>query len=1100
MVGSILALLLSLGGTADFDMGTASLTINDKGVPCLRMEGESAPWSTASPPLCRVASEGGMVSPETVTWDGERLRAEYPGGGVCELAVHPNSGFILFEVLKFEFPSSANSLELCSLALPEKAELMPTLNAAGAGKHTVALSAAEPNVHAFSDSPHGSEADRAGCSHALTPSSDAKVGVGAAQFNATSDGQAGGWSCVARSLPAPMDLTGMKAIRAWVHGDGKGEILKIQLYDGMQGYRDTCITIDFEGWRQLTVAESPYNTLNPSHVTALDIYYNGLPGGQSVSCGIDQVEAILERDGAEENVVLENFEPSSPYWIRPPDVTLNIETIAAHGVLPARFALLVCPRADFMNAMERFEEAAALPMPKPGGAWNKQSPWIKRSYLFITSFKASQFDPVLALAKRGGFDMIVMGQESWTKAAGHYEINTNNFPNGLEQLAQTFHRFREEGFHAGLHVLGASIDPPDAYITPAPDPRLVHDAKATLSENIDASASTLPLTEAPSAFPAEDGGYMGSGAVIQIGDELISYSSRSTNAPFVFADCQRGIFGTVATGHAKGDELRHLKKAYGYFLFDMDTSLLDEVTSNFARIANACDTDMIYFDGSENFQGDHWFYNAKLHSAVFDKLAKKDILMQASSYSHYSWHLLARSASADGHGDLKGYLDERSAQLDAMNRDSMPLDIGWYYGYDASCTPDMYEYVLGASIGYDSSISFQDSLEAAENHPFTGEILDLIARYEKLRLSGRVPADMRARLRIDPALAGVMQSEKRDALLDKRREYRLLNQEGKDVFQRVEYEPWRELKTPDEAAAPWTVRVPEDGTRIGVQIQVEPGAWGDAGASYHAENAFTLESFDDLASYAAARDGRTGLTELKNGETGSTSEGVSQDIRLSGEDVKEGGHCLIYSAENGSNTDGGWSVFGKHFDPPLDIAWSKALGFWMRGDGNGGLFKVQLLDNSKAADFYIANDYSGWRYQQLARPDVDPIDYSKVRALNFYYNGLPANKAVACAIDDLKALPAMDLQTLTDPWCNIAGQRIEWKGELREGQYLFLWPGETAKLYGPKFHEPTESQTALPSFTIGQGEHSVQFGCAGKLSAPLRIRVTLQPPERYNIE
>ena len=39
----------------------------------------------------------------------------------------------------------------------------------------------------------------------------------------------------------------------------------------------------------------------------------------------------------------------------------------------------------------------------------------------------------------------------------------------------------------------------------------------------------------------------------------------------------------------------------------------------------------------------------------------------------------------------------------------------------------MFEYVLGATIGYDCSMSFQVSVDAAERHPFTGTILDLIA-------------------------------------------------------------------------------------------------------------------------------------------------------------------------------------------------------------------------------------------------------------------------------------------------------------------------------------------------------------------------------------
>jgi hypothetical protein len=195
------------------------------------------------------------------------------------------------------------------------------------------------------------------------------------------------------------------------------------------------------------------------------------------------------------------------------------------------------------------------------------------------------------------------------------------------------------------------------------------------------------LEIAPDKFPAKDDGYMGAGTVVRIGDELIVYGERSLNAPFALQHCQRGHLGTKAAAHAKGESVQHFVRSYGYHLYNMDTSLIDEVATNFAKVANACSIDMIYFDGSEALQGDHWYYNAKMHKTFYDHLENKNIFMQASSYSHYSWHLLSCNASADGHGDLKGYLDERSGGLNAIQHDFMPLDIGWYYGYDSPFAP-----------------------------------------------------------------------------------------------------------------------------------------------------------------------------------------------------------------------------------------------------------------------------------------------------------------------------------------------------------------------------------------------------------------------------
>lgn len=1077
---------------AVFDMETARVSIDANGYATLEPRTQ-APWPASTEPFLQLETRQGMLLPESLTAENGRLTALFERGAACEFSVTAGGGFLVFEVTRLEAPDAAR-LKLFSLPVPQGAEIMNTLNAARTPTHIAALSAAEINVHAYTQTLGRRDGDRSGCSHEFKPTKEAQVGAMAALFTATSDQQPGGWSIVGHNFPRPFDLTGCKAIRAWVHGDAKGQSLKIQLHDGQNGYRDTYIPITFEGWQQITIDKPALDTLHYDRVTTLNIYYNGLPPAEKVSCIIDQIEAVVERDGREETVLLEDFEqPGSVFWSEATQ-TLNLETLTSHGLLPARFGLLFSPQETFFDTMERFEVAAGLPSPRPGGVWNKRSPWIERSYLFITRFGESQTGDVIAMAKRGGFDMILILQSSWTKATGHFEINTDNFPGGLDSLAATVQRMKDAGFHVGLHLLGASIYPPDSYLTPVPDPRLVKGARIELAEDIDEKADFVPTVHTPEGFPEEDGGYRGDGTVIQIDNELIQYGARSMEEPAGFQNCKRGHLGTVPAPHAKGAIISHLKRSYGYHMYDMDTTLIDEVSSHFARVANACDIDMIYFDGSERLQGDHWYYNAKLHKTFFDKLARKDILLQASSFSHYSWHILARSASADGHGDLKGYLDARSGWFNSLNRNGMPLDIGWYYGYDTSCTLDMYEYVLGATIGYDSSMSFQVSLDAARKHPFTDDILDCIARYERLRLSGRVPDDMRERLRIDPALAGEKTPEERAALLDLRREYRLLGPEGEEVFQRVIYAPWHEVTPAAPESAQWSVRVPQGPARVGVQVHAVPGPWSAPGPSYSAAEAVTLETFDDLAPYLPGSEST--VAEIAYGQAGSALEGVTQNLALS-EDAKEGNRCAVYSAQSSLSTNAGWSFIGKSFDPPLDISWHKAIGFWLRGDGNGGMFKLQLTDGSKAADFYITNDYTGWRYQQLTRPESDPIDYTQVRRFNLYYNALPANTSVACAIDDVKALPEIDERTLANPWLEIDGRKIACPGILRDGQYVFLWPGEPPRHYGLPLTEPLAGDSPVETFALPEGEYTARFGCEETLMAPIRARVTLQPPERH---
>lgn len=1091
-----------------FDLGGAVLSI-DATTAAARVrfaDGTATPKSDR--PCFVLETAGRIVMPRRVVGEGDRLTVSFEDGSEAELRVSRQPGFAVFRLVRLDARSKVERLRLWEMPVPSSSGIAGTINAARWEGKLVAAMTAAPNVHSYSETTVAPRADRQGCSHRFDQTTAAKSGRYAARFAATCNKEPLGWSMRGTNFQAPRDLTGCKAIRAWVYGDGNGELLKFQLGDGVGGCRDNYLPIDFRGWRHVTLVESPVNNLRYDRVASLSFYYNSMPASKAIECRIDQVEAIVDRDGRERVVVLEDFEsPKSQLWNQS-HPTLVVESTAEHGIEPAAFGVLACRESEFNKVVTRFEVAAGLPSPRPGGEWNKTSPWIQRSYFFLTNFRQSQFDEALAIAQRGGFHMILLGQDSWCQSTGHFEVPRDRFPDGLPGLVATVDRFHKAGFRVGLHVLGASIDSWDPYVTPVPDRRLVHGATTTLAADVDGQATSLATIGPIDAFPEKDGGYLGDCTIVWIGDELIRYDKRSTSDPIGFTHCVRGHLGTKPASHKKGERVVHLVRSYGYHMFDLDTSMADEVASHFARVANAVRADMVYFDGSEKLQGDHWYYNAKLQKCYYDKLDNKNALFQASSYSPYSWHLMARSASADGHDDLKGYLDERSPMFDFYSRDTMPLDIGWYYGYDPMSTPDMYEYILGATIGYNSSLSFQVSPVAAAAHPFTREILDLIRRYERIRLSGRIPPEMRARLRIDPVLGGLQKPEQRAGKLDHRREYRLLGEEGHEVFQRVVYTPWHDI-APTNAAQAWTIDVPQGPARVGFQVHARPGPWLHAGPAYHDPRAVVLESFDDLSPYAPGLKSARPVRSIGPKEAGSTSPGVTQRIELSDRDAKEGRNCAIYSATGGPQADG-WSALGKSFDPPLDLSWHRGIGFWLRGNGQGGQFKLQLGDGHGATDYYVANDYSGWRYHQLARPEKDPIDYRRVRSLTFYYNGLPAQTTASCAIDDVKALRSLDRRTISDPWVEIDGMRLKCAMSLGEGQYVFSWPGEPVARYGRLPGESTSLLSILASSdasaaavgadkTLPMGKHEVRFGCRDALTMPVRVRVTLQPPEQYRV-
>jgi len=348
-------------------------------------------------------------------------------------------------------------------------------------------------------------------------------------------------------------------------------------------------------------------------------------------------------------------------------------------------------------------------------------------------------------------------------------------------------------------------------------------------------------------------------------------------------------------------------------------------------------------------------------------------------------------------------------------------------------------------------------------------------------------------------LGGVKEPEDRAKLLDRRREYRLLGPEGHEVFQRVVYDPWHEVTSAAEEELAWDVEVKEGPARVGVQLHARGGPWLRPGPSYYADDAVVLETFDDLAPYAPGSKKGQPVYAIEPGQAGSVLPGVSLRLESTDRDAREGPRCAVYAAESTLADARGWSAIGRAFDPPLDLSWHKAVGLWLRGDGHGGSFKLQLRDGRGATDYYIANDFTGWRYHQLARPEKDPIDYAKVRSLTLYYNGLPGRTKVACGVDDVKALRRLDSRAIVDPWVEVGGKRFAWQGTLAEGQYLLLWPGEPAARYGLPLAGPERSAQSVPTAELPPGRYRATFGCRGGPDMPLRARITLQPPERWAI-
>ncbi|NQT11779.1 MAG: LamG domain-containing protein, partial [Planctomycetes bacterium] len=81
-----------------------------------------------------------------------------------------------------------------------------------------------------------------------------KVGKASGRFSAESesDSAVGAWARVEKTFEPVVDMTPHDAIGLWVHGDGKGELLNLQLTNLPEYFRtldDHYVKVDFQGWR-----------------------------------------------------------------------------------------------------------------------------------------------------------------------------------------------------------------------------------------------------------------------------------------------------------------------------------------------------------------------------------------------------------------------------------------------------------------------------------------------------------------------------------------------------------------------------------------------------------------------------------------------------------------------------------------------------------------------------------------------------------------------------------------------------------------------------------------------------------------------------------
>ncbi|MFO8011775.1 MAG: hypothetical protein R6X20_00575 [Phycisphaerae bacterium] len=427
------------------------------------------------------------------------------------------------------------------------------------------------------------------------------------------------------------------------------------------------------------------------------------------------------------------------------------------GLDGRRAALIAAPTPDLLDVVRQVELDQGLPCPTIDGHWAKTSPDVNRGYFFV-DLTAANVDEVIRYAKMGQFTYVMTYSGTWSTSLGSYPIRETNFPDGEASLKATVGKCHAAGLKVGLHMLTSFIHKHDPLVRPVPHPGLLKDAEARLAADVDAKATEIRSATPLDAFPAAAAYYGAAkqGMTFQIGDEIVRYREIGGPGRRTFLGCTRGYTGTKAAAHKAGATIAHLAERYGSYLADLRGPLKDRIADRIAGLINRCGFDMIYFDGGEcnAANGPYWYWVSQQQMAVWNRI-ERDFLVQGSGGTPWTWHIFARGCCDDFAAVApKEYLDYHKIADSWRHYTSsfMPAELGWWgflahTPHNPATRPDEVECYAARMLALDTPVSMETHVSSLKKNGRTEEMLRLLGRWERLRLSGKVPAAVRERLR-----------------------------------------------------------------------------------------------------------------------------------------------------------------------------------------------------------------------------------------------------------------------------------------------------------------------------------------------------------------
>ncbi|MBT3378169.1 MAG: hypothetical protein HN742_27100 [Lentisphaerae bacterium] len=322
-----------------------------------------------------------------------------------------------------------------------------------------------------------------------------------------------------------------------------------------------------------------------------------------------------------------------------------------------------------------------------------------------------------------------------------------------------------------------------------------------------------------------------------------------------------------------------------------------------------------------------------------------------------------------------------------------------------------------------------------------------------------------------------------------------------------DYDVPRIITTEDGKDNVWTIKRRDEGgaspsDKARLELELEVVSAGTNEAAYSNPASILLDACSTPEGYQQGGRNNYAQFAFDSENQGTAKPGVTFSVeKVASEKSADGG--LRFTATSVRTDTAGWAAIGRRFEQPVDISSASGIGLWLKGDGSGASFKVQLRDvEGKWHDMVTPVSFNDWQFLEFQLAGAK-LDLSKIEYILYYYNGLPASRTianvtttgrpVACIVDGVKAM--RDSARLNSPVLTINGQSVTFPVDLYSGSSLTCRDQVNWTVHGINGQQVASGKVTNPFPVLKAGANQAKLTFNTKDSG--EFRVTVNTMKRY---